>query len=75
MRKWSETEPPPNIRRWTFGQKGADLARVDSKITARRTRVGIGAGAVRRLVAEGASVAFCDPDDEHGQLVRVSKGQ
>src|SRR4030088_1917551 len=44
--------------------KVANMGRLDGKGAA-----GIGEATVRRFVAEGASVAFCDRDGERGQRV------
>ena len=50
--------------------KGGDMGRLDGKIAAVTGGAsGIGEATVRRFVAEGASVAFCDRDGERGQRV------
>src|ERR1700750_2265788 len=46
------------------------MARLDGKVAAVTGGAsGIGEATVRRFVAEGASVAFCDRDGERGQRV------
>ena len=46
------------------------MGRLDGKVAAVTGGAsGIGEATVRRLVAEGASVAFCDRDGERGQRV------
>ena len=46
------------------------MARLDGKVAAVTGGAsGIGEAAVRRFLAEGASVAFCDRDSERGQRV------
>ena len=46
------------------------MGRLDAKVTAVTGGAsGIGEATVRRFVAEGASVAFCDRDGERGQRV------
>src|SRR5690349_23476601 len=48
----------------------ANMGRLDGKIAAVTGGAsGIGEATVRRFVAEGASVAFCDRDGERGQRV------
>src|SRR6201992_538304 len=48
------------------------MARLDGKVAAVTGGAsGIGEATVRRFVAEGASVAFCDRDGERGQRVAV----
>jgi NAD(P)-dependent dehydrogenase (short-subunit alcohol dehydrogenase family) len=50
--------------------KGADMRRLDGKVAAVTGGAsGIGEATVRRFVAEGASVAFCDRDGERGHRV------
>jgi hypothetical protein len=50
--------------------KVADMGRLDGKIAAVTGGAsGIGEATVRRFVAEGASVAFCDRDGERGERV------
>src|ERR1700739_861117 len=47
-----------------------DMGRLDGKIAAVTGGAsGIGEATVRRFVAEGASVAFCDRDGERGQRI------
>jgi len=48
----------------------ADMGRIDGKVAAVTGGAsGIGEATVRRFVAEGASVAFCDRDGERGQRI------
>src|SRR5690349_25098954 len=48
----------------------ANMGRLDGKIAAVTGGAsGIGEATVRRFIAEGASVAFCDRDGERGQRV------
>src|SRR6266403_5745800 len=50
--------------------KVANMVRLDGKVAAVTGGAsGIGEATVRRFVAEGASVAFCDSDGERGQRV------
>ena len=52
--------------------KGTNMGRLDGKVAAvTGGESGIGEATVRRFVAEGASVAFCDRDAERGQRVAV----
>ena len=49
------------------------MGRLEGKIAAVTGRAsGIGEATVRRFVAEGASVAFCDRDGERGRRVAAS---
>src|SRR5258705_11672299 len=50
--------------------KGGNMGRLDGKVAAVTGGAsGVGEATVRRFVAEGASVAFCDRDGERGQRV------
>jgi len=50
--------------------KGGEHRKLDGKVAAVTGGAsGIGEATVRRFVAEGASVAFCDRDSERGQRV------
>jgi 2-hydroxycyclohexanecarboxyl-CoA dehydrogenase len=58
------------MRVWQCNEWGANMGRLDGKIAAVTGGAsGIGEATVRRFVAEGASVAFCDRDGERGQRV------
>src|SRR5499427_9189133 len=51
-------------------ERSANMARLDGKVAAVTGGAsGIGEATVRRFVAEGASVAFCDRDGQRGQRV------